>query len=186
MGLAMMEEQVQMLSKLITQREHDSPSVSPQVDVAMGNGAEIPAEPATETDTASTGEAIHNVVVIDEDEPAEHALDPREETTIEPPVTAGSADDEADIHAENDILDDYADVSMGNGAESTDGLSSELETALLTSASGAESDDGHATDGDIAQSPQADTPGEHKAKTGPEDEDQAMETIRTPEATEPE
>ena len=183
--LAMMEEQVQMLSKLITQREHNSASVSPQTDVAMGNAAEISAERATETEPAITGEAIHDVVVVDEEEPAELTLDARGETTAETVAIAEPADMEADVPLADDVADDPAGVSMENGTETPDGLSAELETALLTSTSGAESDDAQAPGGGTAEGFEANTLEEHEAETGAVDEDHAMEPTGMTEEIEP-
>jgi hypothetical protein len=87
--LAMMEEQVQMLSKLITQREHNSPLASPQVDLDLNSCAEASSERVIEAEPANIGEAVHDTIVID-DEPAGETPDACEDATFEPATTAES------------------------------------------------------------------------------------------------
>lgn len=123
--LAMMEEQVQMLSKLMTQRNLPLAPTSPQVDVESNKSADVAAEPDVEAETAATSGAIQDAIVID-DGLADHAVRERSDTSNEPGAVTETVQLDADTHTDgpddddrvmHNAVDAPADVSMGNSAE---------------------------------------------------------------------
>ena len=123
--LAMMEEQVQMLSKLITQRNLPVAPPSPRVDVEFNRSPDTPAEPEVEAETAATSGAIQDAIVID-DGLADNAVRERSDTSIEPGAVTETVDVDAGTHTDGPDVDDCAmnkaadasaDVSVRNTAE---------------------------------------------------------------------
>jgi hypothetical protein len=182
--LAMMEEQVQMLSKHITQREQNSPPASRQVDVHMVSSAEVTAEPAIEAEAAVMGEVVHDIIVIDED-PAGDTPDACEDAILEPLTQGESADMDEGDPAVSEVADDPADGPMGDRIDTSAQLSAELENKILASTTKAEGDATRVTEAAIAESSRVDTLGRHEAVSGAEDGYQELESTRMTEETEP-
>jgi len=217
--LAMMEEQVQMLSKLITQHNPPPTSPSPQVDVRSNKSVEVADGLGGVADTVATSEAVDDVIVID-DAPAQSALNEHTDASLEPGTTANSAgtdtdkhttDEVADVAADersdtshkpdastgtegadvdesilNEAADIPADVPMGNSDELAKEPAGGLETTTSFSMTGAGCEDARTADVVVTESSDTDTPEATETVTGAMDEDQAMETPRTTEATESE
>jgi len=106
--LAMMEEQVQMLSKLITQHNPQPAPPSPQADMESNKSADVAAEPEMEAETAATSGAVQDTILID-DEPAEDDTGERSDTSPETAVVMKTVDLDADIHAEDEVTNVAAD-----------------------------------------------------------------------------
>lgn len=106
--LAMMEEQVQILSKLITQHNHPPASPSPQVDMELNKSVEVADELEVVADTAATSEAVDDIIVID-DAPAQSDLDEHADTFLEPGTTANSVDKDEGTCTVDKVLDITAD-----------------------------------------------------------------------------
>lgn len=102
--LAMMEEQVKMLSKLITQNNFPPATPCPQEDVDMNNSAEVTAEPGVEVETAATSESVHDIIVID-DAPAEDALEERADAPFDPVTSAKPTGFETDTQTADEVAD---------------------------------------------------------------------------------
>lgn len=101
-----MAEQVQLLSELITQQNPLPASPSLTADLAMNKCADAPAGPQVETETAATSGAVHDVTLIN-DEPTENAMEERSDTSSEPGPVTKSAD--VDAHIEDEVADVGAD-----------------------------------------------------------------------------
>ncbi|GAB7333787.1 hypothetical protein MBLNU13_g05305t1 [Cladosporium sp. NU13] len=168
--LALMEEQVQMLSKLITKHN------PPQVDVAENDSAEVFAGPEMETEAAATSGAVHDSIVIDDD-PAEKALDEestnksvamaglveadtdrdtadkitdvsaneRPDTSLEPGASAGAGDTAIHKVTTDDSANIPADFAMDNSAEPPDAPPAELWTTTSIGTTEIHNSDAHAT-----------------------------------------
>lgn len=115
--LAMMEGQVQMLSKLITQRNLQPASPSLAVDVAMNKSADAPAEPDAEAETAATSGAVNNTIAID-DEPAENTLEERTDALLGSGTTARPTDADTDRLNADELADVVSDERAGTSLES--------------------------------------------------------------------
>lgn len=98
----MMEEQVQLLSKLITQQNPLPASPSLTANLAMNKCADAPAGPQVETETVATSGAVHDIILID-DEPTENAMEERTDTSSEPGAVTKTAD--VDAHTEDEVAD---------------------------------------------------------------------------------
>lgn len=206
----MMEEQVQMLSKLITQ--HFSPPATPSLrgDVDMNNSAEVTAEPDVEVESTATREHVHDTIPID-DASAEDAPEDRPDAPLEPGTTAKSTGADTDTHTADEVADAAADersptgpedvdvdehlsneatgmpadVSMVDSAEPPDGPSAELENTVSISTNVNRSDGAQASGDAAAGSPTASMREAIDARTRATDEDHAVEaTQRTTETTE--
>lgn len=84
--LAMMEEQVQMLSRLITQHNPPPTPPFPAVDVPEHDSVEVAAEPDITAETMTTSESAHDIIVVD-DEPPGDAIEERTDAPLEPGTT---------------------------------------------------------------------------------------------------
>jgi hypothetical protein len=117
--LAMMEEQVQMLSKLITQHNLPPTPPSPTMNVPTISSVEVAAEHDMEAETMATSESAHGIIVID-DAPAEDALGEHTGAPLEPGTTAKSTGAGTDMHAANEVAkvaaDERSDTSIEPGA----------------------------------------------------------------------
>ncbi|KAM0703104.1 hypothetical protein Q7P35_009802 [Cladosporium inversicolor] len=201
--LAMMEEQVKMLSKLITQNNFPPATPCPQEDVDMNNSAEVTAEPGVEVETAATSESVHDIIVID-DAPAEDALEERADapfdpvtsakptgrgfnkrsnTSLEPSASTGPEHLDVGEHVPGEATSIPADVSMDESAELPDKPFAELETT--TSIGTTETRDGAAqvTDDAADVSPTANSHEVIDYMAGAIHEDQFMDIPGTTDAT---
>jgi len=208
--LAMMEEQVQMLGRLITQHNHPLASASPQVDVAMDKSTEVSAVPEIEAEIAVTRQAAHDTIVIDDDS-AENALEHLPDAPLASIATAGPVDANAIPHigdkvavvpAEerqgtslepgasavlvNKAAASPADVPMGNSTESPEKSPTRLETRASIGTTETENDALLVRRSTAAVSPTPNTQESIDALTGATDEDQAMESTKTTNARETE
>ena len=194
--LALMEEQMQMLSELITQ--HNPPPTSPSPRGHMGtNVSTVTAagrEPRSETAATSQG---HSVIQID-DAPAEDALEEPTNAPLEPGNKAVPTDTDTDTHIADEVADvvgqedvrqedanvddrtvDKAadvpgDASMDDSAEMPSASSAGLEARMTISAT--------STQNGIAQTMSKSAPGNPTANTHEAmDDDEAMESPRTTE-----
>jgi hypothetical protein len=114
--LAMMEEQVQMLSKLITRHNPPPASPSPQVEVGSNESAEIVDQLEAVADTVATSEAVDDIIVID-DAPAESALDEHKDTSLEPVTTEEPVDRDPGTCAVEGVRNITADEREGTSLE---------------------------------------------------------------------
>jgi len=182
--LAMMEDQVQSLSKLITQREHHnlqtSPSSSQQVEVVVDRNVEGSATPVTETEAVVIGQDVDDIIVIDE-APADDVLCESTNTPIEPVTTIEPVAIGPNTSTRNAFVEVPADVSMSNSTETLDSPSTGLGTATPIEPGEAHGHDASAT-GMINFGGSSDiVPEATDAASGAMDDDPATETTRTTE-----
>jgi hypothetical protein len=107
--LAMMEEQIQMLSKLITQHNPSPTPSSSAVDVPMNNSAEVTVQPGMEPEITATSESVHDTIVID-DAPAEDTLEEHAGAPLELGTTEKLIGTDTVTHAADEVAHGAADA----------------------------------------------------------------------------
>lgn len=128
--LAMMEEQVQMLSKLIIHREQNTLPASPPRPLvgSEDNEKEVEASAAPGTESVCASEGIDAINVIDDTPtPTSRAAHASAESSVEPGATAGPVDTEGSTHTEygtteviaHEVMDEGVEVPSEPGATAT-------------------------------------------------------------------
>lgn len=171
-----------MLSKLITQHNPQPASPSSTVNLAMNKSANAPAGPEVKAETAASSGAVHDTIQIG-DEPADHALEERSDTSPEAIAMGKTIDADADTHTEDEVAKVCANGRTDKSIE-PDAVAGpdhrNLDNHVMNKAVGAPADVS------MWNSVESPAPGVETATTISTTaiEDEAMETSRTTQATE--